>query len=51
VEVKTMRLGKEQAAGYVADVESGATEQVEVPATVMAAEPVPVAPEPVPVSR
>ena len=46
-----MRLGKEQAAGFVADVESGATEQVEVPATVMAAEPVPVAPEPVTVSR
>ncbi len=48
-----MRLGKEQAAGYVADVESGATEQVEAPATVVAAErvPVPVAPEPVAVSR
>jgi hypothetical protein len=46
-----MRLGKEQAAGYVADVESGATEQVQAPATVMAAEPVPVAPEPVAVSR
>jgi hypothetical protein len=46
-----MRLGKEQAAGYVADVESGAAEQVEAPATVMAAEPVPVAPEPVAVSR
>ena len=46
-----MRLGKEQAAGFVADVESGATEQVEAPATLVAVEPVPVAPEPVPVSR
>ena len=48
-----MRLGKEQAAGYVADIESGATEQVEAPATVMAVAPVPVpvAPEPVTVSR
>jgi|tagenome__1003787_1003787.scaffolds.fasta_scaffold19896315_2 hypothetical protein len=47
-----MRLGKEQSAGYVADVESGATEQVQAPATVLAAEkPVPVAPEPVAVSR
>jgi hypothetical protein len=46
-----MRLGKEQAAGYVADLESGVTEQVEAPATVVAAEPVPVAPEPVPVTR
>jgi hypothetical protein len=44
-----MRLGKEQAAGYVADVESSAADQVEAPATVMAAEPV--APEPVAVSR
>lgn len=46
-----MRLGKEQAAGYVADVESGAIDQVEAPATVMAAELAPVAPEPVAVSR
>ncbi len=46
-----MRLGKEQAAGYVADVESDMSGQVAVPATVVAAEPVAVAPEPVPVAR
>jgi hypothetical protein len=46
-----MRLGKEQAAGYVADVESGVAEQVVAPATVVAAVPVPVVPEPVAVSR
>jgi hypothetical protein len=45
-----MRLGKEQAAGYVADVESEVSEPVAAPVTVVAEQPVPV-PEPVPVSR
>ena len=46
-----MRLGKEQAAGYVADIESDASEQIAAPATVVAAEPAPVAAEPVLVAR
>ncbi len=33
-----MRLGKEQAAGYVEDIESGVTEQVSAPAVAVAAE-------------
>ena len=40
-----MRLGKEQAAGYVEDIESDITEQVPAPAVVMAADPLPVAAE------
>jgi hypothetical protein len=45
-----MRLGKEQSAGFVTDVESEVPEQAEAPVTVAAAEPVP-APEPVPVAH
>jgi hypothetical protein len=45
-----MRLGKEQSAGFVADVESEVSEQVEALATVVAAEPMP-APEPVAVAH
>lgn len=38
-----MRLGKEQAAGYVEDIESGVTEQAPAPAVAMAADSLPVA--------
>jgi hypothetical protein len=53
MEVRTMRLGKEQAAGYVEDLESDVTEQVTVPAAAVAAEPEPViaAEEPVSATR
>jgi hypothetical protein len=45
-----MRLGKEQSAGFVTDVESEVPGQVEAPATVVAAESRP-APEPVAVAH
>jgi hypothetical protein len=40
-----MRLGKEQAAGYVEDIESDITEQVPAPAVAVAADSLPVAAE------
>ena len=40
-----MRLGKEQAAGYVEDIESDVTEQVPAPAVAVAADSLPVAAE------
>ena len=46
----TMRLGKEQAAGYVEDTESGVTEQVPAPAVAEVADPLPVAAEQEPVA-
>jgi hypothetical protein len=54
-----MRLGKEQAAGYVADVEPGVTEEIAVPASAVPATAAPattvpaepVAAEPLPVAR
>jgi hypothetical protein len=45
-----MRLGKEQSAGFVADLESEVSAQVEAPVTIVAADPVP-APELVPVAH
>jgi hypothetical protein len=41
----TMRLGKEQAAGYVEDIESDVTKQVPVPAVAVAADSPPVVAE------
>jgi hypothetical protein len=46
----TMRLGKEQAAGYVEDTESGVTEQVPAPPVAEVADPLPVAAEQEPVA-
>ena len=40
-----MRLGKEQAAGYVEDIESDVTERVSAPAAAVAADSLPVAAE------
>jgi hypothetical protein len=45
-----MRLGKEQAAGYVEDTESDVTEQVLAPAVAVVAESLPVAAEQEPVA-
>jgi hypothetical protein len=45
-----MRLGKEQAAGYVEDIESDVTEQVLAPAVAVAADSLPVAAEQEPVA-
>jgi hypothetical protein len=45
-----MRLGKEQAAGYVEDIESDITEQVLAPAVAAAADSLPVAAEQEPVA-
>jgi hypothetical protein len=45
-----MRLGKEQAAGYVEDTESSVTEQVPAPAVAVAEETLPAAAEQEPVA-
>ncbi|MCW2935276.1 MAG: hypothetical protein JWM19_6238 [Actinomycetia bacterium] len=45
-----MRLGKEQAAGYVEDIESDVTEQVLAPAVAVGADSLPVAAEQEPVT-
>jgi hypothetical protein len=45
-----MRLGKEQAAGYVDDTESDVTEQVLAPAAAVAADSLPVTAEQEPVA-
>jgi hypothetical protein len=46
----TMRLGKEQAAGYVEDIQSDVTEQVPAPPVAVAADPLPVVAEQEPVA-